>query len=133
MEHGTSLWDAPDPTDALATEEGLGTRPALPAMVRGMRRGIATALLAGGLLIVGGVAAVSAADPSASPAPNATQQPADPGASGTPDGAAPAAPDGTTPAHRGNCPNDGSNGGSDGSGGSNSSPDASPDASNSDL
>ena len=133
MEHGTSLWDAPDPTDAPTAEAGIGTRPASPATFRGMRRGIATALLAGGLLIVGGVAAVSAADPSASPAPDATQQPADPGSSETPGGAAPAAPDGTTPGHRGNCPNDGSGSGSDGSGGSNSSPDASPDASNSDV
>ncbi|HEX5013534.1 MAG TPA: hypothetical protein VFV72_05170 [Candidatus Limnocylindrales bacterium] len=119
MEPSTRLWEAPDPTDAPATAAGLGTQPATPVVVRGMRRGIATALLAGGLLIVGGVAAVSAADPSASPAPNATQEPAAPG--------------GTNPGHRGNCPNDGSNGGSDGSGGSNSSPGASPDASDSDV
>jgi hypothetical protein len=141
MEHETRSWDAPEPADAPTTEVGIGTRAASSATFRGMRRGIATALLAGGLLIVGGVAAVSAADPSASPAPDATQQPADPGSSGTPggaapvapDGARPAAPDGTAPGHRGNCPNDGSGSGSDGSGGSNSSPDASPDASNSDV
>ena len=126
MEHSTRLWDAPDPTDALPTQEGLGSRPASPVQFRGMRRGIATALLAGGLLVVGGVAAVAAADPSASPTPNATTQPADPGSS--------AAPDAANPGHRGNCPDkDGSGSGTDGSGGSDSSPDASPDASNSDL
>ena len=126
MEHSTRLWDAPDPTDAPITHEGLGTQPASPVRFRGMRRGIATALLAGGLLIVGGVAAVSAADPSASPAPNATSQPADPGSS--------AAPDAANPGHRGNCPDkDGSGSGTDGSGGSDTSPDASPDASNSDV
>src|SRR5262245_28281368 len=125
MEHGTTLWDAPDPTDAPATVGGLGTRPASPARFRGMRRGIATALLAAGLLVVGGVAAVSAADPSASPAPNATEQPSDPGTSGQP------ADPGARGSHqRGDCPNDdsGSGNGSD-SGGSDSSPDASPDSS----
>jgi len=126
MEHSTRLWDAQDPTDAPVTAEGFATQPASPAPFRGMRRGIATALLAGGLLVVGGVAAVSAADPSASPVPGATTQPADPGSS--------AAPDAANPGHRGNCPDkDGSGSGTDGSGGSDSSPDASPNASNSDV
>jgi hypothetical protein len=42
---------------------------AKPAM-SGLRKGLATALLAAGLLAVGGVAIVNAADPSASPAPS---------------------------------------------------------------
>lgn len=41
-----------------------------PRQLGGIRRAAATALLAVGLLVVGGVAAVSAADPSASPAPS---------------------------------------------------------------
>jgi hypothetical protein len=84
---------------------------------------MATALLAAGLLVVGGVAAVSAADPSASPAPNATQ-PSDPGTSGQP--ANPNSGSGQTHP-KGNCPADGSGNGS--SGGSNSSPNTTPDAS----
>jgi hypothetical protein len=67
----------------------------------GIRRTIATAALAVGLLIVGGTAVVLAADPSASPAPNATTAPS----GGT-----------TTPrTHTGssaNCPNMGGSGGS---------------------
>ena len=76
------------------------------------------------LLAVGGVAAVSAADQSASPAPNT--RPADPGASAQPDG---------TDRQKGDCPEDrnGSDDGSNGDGGSESSPDATPDASDSDV
>ena len=77
----------------------------------GTRRAIAMALLAAGLLAVGGTAAALAADPSATPAPAATA---------TPDDGATAAPeDGTTTpdsrpdrgGHRGDCPDpDGSDG-----------------------
>jgi hypothetical protein len=48
----------------------------------GVRRRIATAALAVGLLVVGGTAVVLAADPSASPAPSAATQPSD-GSGGT--------------------------------------------------
>jgi hypothetical protein len=47
------------------------------------RRTIATLLLAVGLLAVGGVAVVFAADPSATPAPSATTQPSTGGSGGT--------------------------------------------------
>jgi hypothetical protein len=77
------------------------------------------------LLAVGGVAAVSAADPSTSPAPNATSEPADPGSSAQPDG---------TDSVKGACPErDGTDNGSGGDGGSESSPDATPNASDSDV
>jgi amino acid transporter len=73
----------------------------------GVRRGLLTAVLAVGLLGVGGVAAVMAAspDPSASSAPNATTQPS--GNGGT---TAPSA----RPGHGSgvNCPNMGGNSGS---------------------
>lgn len=46
-----------------------------PAAFGGIRRTIATVALAVGLLVVGGTAVVLAADPSASPAPNATTAP----------------------------------------------------------
>jgi hypothetical protein len=70
----------------------------------GLRRTIVTAALTVGLLVVGGTAVVLAADPSASPAPNATTQPSNGGT--------------TRPNHTGNsadCPN---MGGSSGSGSS---------------
>ena len=92
------------------------TQPASPVTSGGLRRGIATAFLAAGLLVVGGAAAVSAADPSASPSPNATTTPTTPGSGGT-----------TRPNHTGNCPNMGTNG----SGGQ--TPSATPDASSSDT
>jgi hypothetical protein len=86
----------------------------------GLKRTAATALLAVGLLAVGGVAAVSAADPSGSPAPGASSQPADGGstAPGTGGTQQPAAPDnGTAPNRQGpgaraghDCPNMGNSG-----------------------
>lgn len=144
LEHSDRLWDAldqdPAPTHpgtaswaAPVAHDPVAAPVARASSVRlgGSRRGIATALLAAGLLIVGGVAAVSAADPSAPPAPSASSEPSDPGSSGQP--ANPTTPNGVTGEHRGNCPADGSGGGSDngsgGSGGSSTSPDASPDAS----
>jgi hypothetical protein len=97
--------------------------PPAAARVGGFRRGIVIGTLSLGLLALGGVAAVSAADPSVPPSPSATtSQPANPG---TDDPSATARP-------KGDCPEDGSNrgsGGSGGSGGSDSSPDASPEAS----
>src|SRR5436305_9506714 len=73
------IWSPPDPAaPSVAAPEpnaqavpASGPRP----LMAGMRRTIATALLAVGLLAVGGVAVVNAADPAASPAPNATTQP----------------------------------------------------------
>jgi hypothetical protein len=78
--------------------------PAPPALraVTGIRRGIVTAVLAAGLLGVGGAAAVLAASPDPSAAPNATTQPSTNG--GTPSGTA-------APRHKGNCPNMGGSGG----------------------
>jgi hypothetical protein len=130
LERSNRLWDALDQTDAVPTTTW--TAPADPepvparAWFGGARRGIATALLAVGLLVVGGVAAVNAADPSASPAPNATQ-PSDGGSSGQP-----ANPNsGSGEGHqRGDCPADGSGSGNGSSGGSGTTPApvASPDA-----
>jgi len=64
LERSDRLWDALDQTDAEPTTwtapaapEPAAPRPALG----GARRSIATALLAAGLLIVGGVAVVNAA------------------------------------------------------------------------
>jgi hypothetical protein len=100
---------------------GWSTPPAPPAAQRsatsGLRRNIATAVLAAGLLVVGGAAVAFAADPAGSPAPSAT----------TPSGGGstqPAAPNGGTQQpgtapHGGtghNCPNMGGSG--SGSGGS---------------
>jgi hypothetical protein len=94
--------------------------PAAPGGQRNLgpaRRTIATALLAVGLLTVGGVAVVLAADPSASPAPTTTAQPS----TGTGNGAAPnggtTRPNGQAPrTHSGvNCPNMGGSTGPDGS------------------
>jgi hypothetical protein len=97
------------------------TTPPVDRKVGALRRGLLTAVLAAGLLGVGGVAAVMAAspDPSASSAPNATQQPS--GNGGT---TAPSTKPGGRAGH--NCPNMGGNtggstGGSSGSSGSNSS------------
>ena len=94
--------------------------------VTGVRRGLLTAILAVGLLGVGGVAAVWAAspDPGASSAPNATQQPS--GSGGT---TAPSTRPGRGSGHMsGNCPNMGGNSGSgsSGSSGSSSSPSSAP-------
>ena len=88
--------------------------------VTGVRRGLLTAALAVGLLGVGGVAAVMAAspDPSASSAPNATQQPSNGGTT------APSTRPGRGSGHMaGNCPN---MGGSSGSSGGSSSPSTTP-------
>jgi len=86
----------------------------------GIRRVAATALLAVGLLVVGGVTVVNAADPAGSPAPNATTQPS--GGGTAPGGTAPngTQPQGGAPTHaKGNCPNMGGSGSSgSGSGGS---------------
>jgi hypothetical protein len=126
LDRSDRLWDALDQTDAEPTSwtapaapEPTATRP----LLLGARRGIATALLAAGLLVLGGVAAVNAADPSPTPTPNATQ-PSNPGTSGQP-----ATPN-SGGTHKGNCPNMGSGNGS-GSGGSSAptTPNASPDAS----
>src|SRR3954447_25173048 len=91
-------------------------QPAPDRSVSGVRRGILTAVLAVGLLGVGGVAAVMAAspDPSASPAPNATAQPSQNGGTTNPS---------TRRARAGDdCPNGGgTTGGSGGGSGSGSS------------
>jgi hypothetical protein len=129
LERGDRLWDALDQTDAAPTTwtapaapEPAASRPSLG----GARRTIATARLAAGLLVVGGVAVANAADPSPTPTPSTTQ-PTDPGTSGQPANPSP----GTNQAHpKGNCPNDGSGPGN-GTGGSSTptTPNASPDAS----
>ena len=89
--------------------------PATPAATPsfgGIRRTIATAALVVGLLVVGGTAVVLAADPSASPAPNATTAPS--GGTTAPSGGT------TTPrTHSGStkdCPNMGGSGSSGSSG-----------------
>jgi hypothetical protein len=108
------------------------TRTPRSSALGGIRRGIATGLLAVGLLVVGGVAVVSAADPSG--APSATTLPS--GGTGDTNGVA---PDGTgRPGHaangaaRGDCPDKGT-GSADGpgSGGAGSSAAPSPDDSTS--
>jgi hypothetical protein len=86
----------------------------------GIRRTIATAALAVGLLVLGGTAVVLAADPSASPAPAATTAPS--GGTTAPSGGTTAPSGGTTTprTHTGStrdCPNMGGSG-SNGSGGS---------------
>ena len=100
---GPSFAPAPWFSPAPAVEaEVTGDRP----LLGGVRRTVATALLAVGLLTVGGVAVVFAADPSASPAPNATTQPSTGGGTTRPNGQAPAGHSGV------NCPNMGGSGGS---------------------
>jgi hypothetical protein len=94
--------------------------PPADRKVSGIRRGIATAVLAVSLLGIGGVAAVMAASPDPSAAPNASGQPSD---NGTSPGASAA------PRHgKGNCPNMGGN-----SNGSNSNANGSSGASNPDA
>jgi hypothetical protein len=99
-----SAWEPPQTPPA----EPAPSTPAGSGLPFGVaRRTIATVALAIGLLVAGGTAVVFAADPSGSPAPNATTQPST-GTGGS-----------TTPkTHSGNCPNMGGNGGSRGSGGS---------------
>jgi len=105
-------WEpAQPPPVPSAPEPSTGSAPVLG----GVRRTIATVVLAVGLLIVCGSAVVMAADPSASPAPNATTQPSN-GTGGT-----------TTPrTHTGNCPNMGTNGSGGSSAPSTTNPSSSP-------
>ena len=90
------------------------------SLLSGTRRTVATALLAVGLLTVGGVAVVFAADPSATPAPNATTQPSTGGGTTRPNGQAPGSHNGA------NCPNMGGSSGSGSSGGSSTTPSTAP-------
>ncbi len=106
--------------------------PSIRPRLGGIRRTVATAFLAVGLLIVGGVAVVNAADPSGSAAPNATTQPSTGSGNGAapgsgsprqaPNGAAPngQAPNGGAPSGRAghDCPNMGSGSSGQRSGGS---------------
>lgn len=113
------VWAPPSPV-----EQAIAQPTAPRSGLRGIRRTVATALLAVGLVAVGGVAVVNAADPATSPAPNATTQPSIGTGGGT---TAPLAPrsNGTAPSgQRGHgCPNMGGSGsgnqgpGSSGSGG----------------
>lgn len=97
-------WEPPETPSAEPTP----STPAGSGLPFGVaRRTIATVALAIGLLVAGGTAVVFAADPSGSPAPNATTQPS----TGTGGSTAPKT-------HSGNCPNMGGSGGSSGSGGS---------------
>ena len=97
----------PAPTPPAAAPEG---RTAFG----GVKRTVATAMLAVVLLVVGGVAVVNAADPSASAAPNATTQPN--GSSGTGNGGTTTPGSGAPRSHTGgNCPNMGGSGSGSGS------------------
>ena len=99
-------WDPAQPMPA----EPESTPSGQPAAFGGVRRTIATAALAVGLLVVGGSAVVLAADPSASPDPSATTAPS----------AGATQPRTHTPGSTKDCPNMGGSGsgGSGGSGGS---------------
>jgi hypothetical protein len=131
--------DQPAPTPAPAFDPappGSTFSPSTPPAPRaaerwatsGLRRNIATAVLAAGLLVVGGAAVVFAADPSPSSAPSTTQPSGSGstqnGSSGSGSGSGqPAAPNGGThqpgqghAANGKNCPNMGGSG--SGSGGS---------------
>jgi hypothetical protein len=92
------------------------SEPGGQPLLGGARRTVATALLAVGLLTVGGAAIVFAADPSASPAPNATTQPSTGGGTTRPNGQAPTGHNGA------NCPNMGGSGGSGAAPGSSAAP-----------
>ena len=113
-------WNDEPAQSAESPPASSGPAPA-PTGIGGLRRSIVVGTLALGLLALGGVAAVSAADPSVSPAPSATTT-------------APSATDAplSTAHPRGNCPKDGTNGGTNG-GSDGTTPDASPDASSSDV
>jgi hypothetical protein len=78
-----SISPAPGP-GASATVES-----AAHPLLGGARRTVTIALLAVGLLTVGGAAVVFAADPSVSPAPNASTQPSTGGGTTRPNGQAP--------------------------------------------
>ena len=82
----------------------------------GARRTVATALLAVGLLTVGGAAVVFAADPSATPAPNATAQPSTGGGTTRPSGPRAAGHNAA------DCPNTGGSGGAGTAPGSSAAP-----------
>ena len=111
----------PAPTPPIAAPEPRGA-------LGGVKRTVATAMLAVGLLVVGGVAAVNAADPSASADSNASTAPADNGSGGTP-GATQAAPDASARPGRGaghaagDCPDKGGTGTGGGTQGSGSTTD----------
>ena len=102
---------SPAPADGPAEPSGR-------SVLGGTRRTIATALLAVGLLTVGGAAVVFAADPAASAAPNATTQPstgaggAAPGTTTRPNGG----PGGGSH-NAGDCPDKGGTGTGGGGGG----------------
>ena len=103
-------YDETVPAAAPSPELAAPIAPTAERRVGGLRRGALTALLAVGLLGVGGVAAVMAAspDPGASQTPSGTQQPSDNGGTTAPS---------TKPNRSGHdCPNLG--GGSSGSSGS---------------
>ncbi len=97
----STAWYSPAP--AVPTTDAGGR-----SLLGGARRTMATALLAVGLLTVGGAAVVFAADPSATPAPNATTQPSTGGGTTRPSGPGAAGHNGA------NCPNMGGRGGSGG-------------------
>jgi hypothetical protein len=105
-----SFTPAPGPGTSASVEAG--GRP----LLGGARRTVATALLAVGLLTVGGAAVVFAADPSATPAPNATTQPSTGGGTTRPNGQTPGGHTGA------NCPNMGGSGGSGTTPGSSAAP-----------
>ena len=117
-----SAWGAPEPPppawdpapSAWESAQPMPAEPATPSgptpAFGGVRRTIATAALAIGLLVVGGTAVALAADPSASPDPSASTAPS----AGT------TQPRTHTPGSTKDCPNMGGSGsgGSNGSGGS---------------
>ena len=103
------LWSPAGETPAgLGPPSPIGTTPepsrspgGYPAL-GGLRRTIATAFLAVGLLVVGGVAVVNAADPAGSAAPGATTQPSTGSGNGSAPGAgSPQAPNGAGPNRQG--------------------------------
>lgn len=104
----TAAYTPPPGTDS-ATPVETGSR----SILSGTRRTVASVVLAVGLLTVGGAAVVFAADPSATPTPNATTQPSTGGGTTRPSGQAPKTHNGA------DCPN---MGGSSGSGGSGTAP-----------
>jgi hypothetical protein len=102
----------PAPGHGSATPVETGGR----SLLSGTRRTVATALLAVGLLTVGGAAVVFAADPSASPTPNATTQPSTGGGTTRPNGQAPGSHNAA------DCPNMGGSSGSGTAPGSSAAP-----------
>ena len=116
-------WTNPTDTPPVWAPPVPAAQPVTPApasrpVLGGMRRTVATALLAVGLLAVGGVAVVNAADPAASPTPNATTQPSTGSGGGTTAPQAPRSNAGAPAGRNGHdCPNMGGSGsGSQGSG-----------------